>query len=83
MDPLIFAIQKANIFMEEQKEKRVLSIELDNDVKRVSITGINSDEKIVMRQVLDEDDLEQATGGTVCLKAVSTAMEPCFTYARL
>ena len=49
--------------MEEQKEKRVLSIELDNDVKRVSITGINSDEKIVMRQVLDEDDLEQATGG--------------------
>jgi len=69
--------------MKEQKDKRVLNIELSDDVKKVSITGKNGDEKVVMRQELDEDDLEQATGGTVCLKAVSTAMEPCFTYARL
>jgi len=69
--------------MEENKDKRVLRVELNDDVKKVSITGTNGDEKVVMRQELDEDDLEQATGGTVCLKAVSTAMEPCFTYARL
>jgi hypothetical protein len=49
--------------MEEQKEKRVLSIELDNDVKKVSITGTNGEEQVVMRQELNEDDLEQATGG--------------------
>jgi len=49
--------------MEEQKDKRVLNIELSNDVKKVSITGISSDEKVVMRQELSEDDLEQATGG--------------------
>ena len=49
--------------MEEQKDKRVLSIELDEDVKKVSITGLNSDEKVVMRQELSEDELEQATGG--------------------
>jgi hypothetical protein len=49
--------------MEENKEKRVLNIELGNDVKKVSITGTNGDEKIVMRQELDEDDIEQATGG--------------------
>jgi dsDNA-specific endonuclease/ATPase MutS2 len=49
--------------MEEQKDKRVLNIELGNEVKKVSITGINSDEKVVMRQELSEDELDQATGG--------------------
>ena len=49
--------------MEEQKDKRVLNIELSNEVKKVSITGINSDEKVVMRQELSEDELDQATGG--------------------
>ena len=50
--------------MEEQKnEKRVLSIELDDEVKKVSITGMGSDEKVVMKQELDETELDQATGG--------------------
>ena len=49
--------------MEEQKGKRVLNIELDNDVKKVSITGKNGDEKVVMRQELNEDDLDMVTGG--------------------
>ena len=52
--------------MEEQNNnKRVLNLELDNDVKKVSITGTNGDEKVVMRQELSEDDLDQATGGYV------------------
>ena len=51
--------------MEEQKNnKRVLSIELDDAVKKVSITGMSDDEKVVMKQELDEEDLKQATGGT-------------------
>ena len=49
--------------MEEQKDKRVLNIELNNDVKKVSIAGKDSEEQVVMRQELSEDDLEQATGG--------------------
>ncbi len=49
--------------MDEQKDKRVLNIELSNDVKKISITGKDGDEKVVMRQELSEDDLEQATGG--------------------
>ena len=49
--------------MEEKKEKRVLRIELDDDVKKVSITGKNGEEKVVMSQELDEDDLDQAAGG--------------------
>ena len=49
--------------MEEQKEKRVLRVELNDDVKRVSITGTDSDEKVVMRQDLGEEELDMATGG--------------------
>lgn len=50
--------------MEEQNNnKRVLRVEFGNDVKKVSITGKDGDEKVVMRQELNEDDLEQATGG--------------------
>lgn len=51
--------------MEEQKDKRVLNIELSDEVKRVSITGKNGDEQVVMRQELSEDDLEKAAGGKV------------------
>jgi len=61
--------------MEENKDKRVLSIELDNDVKKVSITGKNSDEKVVMRQELDEDDLDVVTGGSKSLKDLHFHME--------
>ena len=49
--------------MEEKKQKRVLSIELDENVKKVSITGLGDDETIVMKQELNEEELEQATGG--------------------
>lgn len=50
--------------MEDLKNnKRVLNIELDNNVKKVSITGTDGDEKMVMSQELDENDLKLATGG--------------------
>ena len=50
--------------MEEQKnDKRVLRVELDDEVKKVSITAKNADEQVVMRQDLSQDDLEEAAGG--------------------
>lgn len=49
--------------MEEQKDKRVLKVELNDEVKKVSITGTDGDEKVVMHQELNEKDLEQAIGG--------------------
>ena len=49
--------------MEEKKEKRVLSIELSDDVKKVSITGLGDDNQVVMAQELNEEEPEQATGG--------------------
>ena len=58
--------------MEEKKDKRVLSIELDENVKKVSITGLGDDETVVMKQELDEEELDQATGGhqTSCPKNI-------------
>ena len=57
--------------MDEMKEKRVISIELDDDVKKVSITGLGDDETVVMQQELDEEELDQATGGYVGCHAVN------------
>ncbi|MBQ6747535.1 MAG: hypothetical protein IJR07_10910 [Bacteroidaceae bacterium] len=48
--------------MEDKNEKRVLSIELDNELKKVSVTGKNSDEKVVIKQEISEDDLDVAAG---------------------
>ena len=49
--------------MDEKKDKRVLSIELDENVKKVSITGLGDENQVVMAQELDEEELDQATGG--------------------
>ena len=49
--------------MDENKEKRVLRVKLDDNVKKVSITGKNGVEKVVMKQELSEDELDMATGG--------------------
>lgn len=49
--------------MEENKEKRVVQIEIGDDVKKVTITGEDKDQKVVMKQEINEDELELATGG--------------------
>lgn len=49
--------------METNKEKRVVQIEIDNNVKKVTITGEDDNQQVVMRQELVENELEQATGG--------------------
>jgi hypothetical protein len=50
---------------EENKDKRVLQVELDDNVKKVDITGKDADDKVVMRQELNEDDLDQVAGGVL------------------
>lgn len=62
MSNSIFTILTFTIIM-ENKDKRVLRVELDNEVKKVSITGMNSDEKVVMRKELSEDELDTVAGG--------------------
>lgn len=48
---------------EENKNKRVLQVEIGNNVKKVDITGKDADDNVVMRQELNEDDLDQIAGG--------------------
>ena len=64
--------------MDEKKQKRVLTIELDDDVKKVSITGLGDDNQVVMAQELSEDELDQATGGAPfnCQEHSSTRLPP-------
>ena len=75
--------------MEKNTEKRVLRVALNDEVKRVSITGTDSDEKVVMRQELDEDELELATGGVgtrtgylFCITDFKTADPECDMKSR-
>ena len=48
---------------EVNNDKRVLQVEIDNNGKKVAITGVDADDKVVMRQELNEDDLDQIAGG--------------------
>jgi dsDNA-specific endonuclease/ATPase MutS2 len=48
---------------EVNNDKRVLQVELDNNVKKVAITGKDADDKVVMRQELNEDELDNVAGG--------------------
>jgi hypothetical protein len=47
----------------EEKKKRVLQVEIDDQVKKVSIVGTDGNEKVVMKQELSDDELDQAAGG--------------------
>jgi len=48
---------------EVNNDKRVLQVEIDNNVKKVAITGVDANDNVVMKQELNENDLDQASGG--------------------
>ncbi|MBR4381719.1 MAG: bacteriocin [Bacteroidaceae bacterium] len=49
----------------DKKEKRVVQIEIDDYVKRLTIEGVDKDAQVVMRKELSDDELDQVTGGTI------------------
>ena len=49
--------------METNKNKRIVSIAIDDDVRKLTIEGVNQDEEVVMREELSDDDLDAVTGG--------------------
>ena len=49
--------------MENKKEKRVVQIEIDDNVKKLTITGEDKDQQVVMREEISNEDLENVTGG--------------------
>ena len=52
-----------------KKEKRIVSIEIDDEVKKLTIEGTDKEQQVVMRQELDEDELDNVTGGARIVKA--------------
>ena len=47
----------------EKKEKRVVQIEIDDEVKKLTIEGVDKDEQVVMREELSDDELDEVSGG--------------------
>ena len=47
----------------EENAKRVLHVEINDDVRKLSIEGVDKDQQVVMRQELNEDELDNVTGG--------------------
>ena len=53
----------------EEKAKRVVQIEIDDQVKKLTVEGVDKDQQVVMRQELSDEDLDSVAGGAG-LKAV-------------
>ena len=47
----------------EENAKRVLHVEINDDVRKLTIEGVDKDQQVVMRQELNEDELDNVTGG--------------------
>jgi hypothetical protein len=47
----------------EEKAKRVVQIEIDDQVKKLTVEGIDKDAQVVMRQELSDEDLNCVAGG--------------------
>ena len=47
----------------EDKNKRVAQSEIDDQVKKLTITGQDELDQVVKEQEIGEDDLEMVTGG--------------------
>ena len=47
----------------EKNAKRILHVEINDDVRKLTIEGVDKDQQVVMRQELNEDELDNVTGG--------------------
>ncbi|MBR4381685.1 MAG: hypothetical protein IKP48_10580 [Bacteroidaceae bacterium] len=47
----------------ETKNKRIVNIEIDDEVKKLTIEGVDKDQQVVMREELSDDDLDAVAGG--------------------
>jgi bacteriocin-like protein len=47
----------------EKKEKRVVQIEIDDQVRKLTVEGIDKDAQVVMREELSDDELDNVAGG--------------------
>ncbi len=51
------------ITMVATKEKKFVQIEIGDDVKKLTIEGVDKDQQVVMREEISDKELEQVAGG--------------------
>ena len=61
----------------EENKKRVVNIEIEDDVRRLTITGQDEHDNVVMREELSDDDLDTVTGGVCVLKGCNVLQKIC------
>ena len=47
----------------EKKDKRMVNIEIDDDVRKLTIKGMDKDQQVVMHEELSDDELDNVSGG--------------------
>ena len=47
----------------EDKNKRFVNIEIDDEVKKLTIEGFDKDAQVVMKEELSDDELNDVAGG--------------------
>ena len=51
------------ITMVATKEKKFVQIEIGDDVKKLTIEGVDKDQQVVMREEISDKELEQVASG--------------------
>ena len=65
----------------EDKSKRVVQIEIDDQVKKLTIEGIDKDAQVVMREELSNEELDSVAGGYSHGLASQRVLENCSPFA--
>ena len=63
--------------METNKDKKVIQIKIDDEVKKLTIEGIDKNQQVIMREELSEDDLDNVTGGVLLSNPIGCGMQFC------
>ena len=62
----------------EEKANRVLHVEINDDVRKLTIEGVDKDQQVVMRQELNEDELDNVAGGPrIIPELISEHLDAC------
>ena len=49
----------------EDKNKRIVNIEIGDEVKKLTIEGQDKNQQVVMREELSDDELDAVAGGSL------------------
>ena len=54
----------------EEKSKRVVQIEIDDQVKKLTIEGVDTNAQVVMREELNNEELDSVAGGSFACRVL-------------